>query len=61
MLPTPCSYLRELEWTCIPTREPLTPEMKAKVRTEQIKDYYDFRENMFRVRFNRSEVMSGIL
>lgn len=46
-LPNP-PFLQDLEWTSIPTREPLTPEMKAKVRRELIKDYHALRENNFR-------------
>ncbi|MCJ1344703.1 hypothetical protein MMC31_002906 [Peltigera leucophlebia] len=46
-LPAP-PYLEDLEWTSIPTREPLMPEMKAKVRLELIKDYHALREEMFR-------------
>lgn len=37
------------------------PETKATARTEQIKDYYAFRENIFRVRLKLSGLMSGIL
>lgn len=47
MLPAP-PFLWDLEWTSIPIQEPLTPEMKAKVRMKLIKDYHALREDMFR-------------